>query len=213
MTRTVWLCADPCWALARKPESSGAMRLFSLLCANAMLVARSSAMLSRLPQAALWRSPRPAGFCDFCVRTIESHPFHHGQIKLQTSAHPCCCKGTTIGVPVSCCFCMRLMSLDRPGWDTLSCLGGHGTGCPGQRFGARDLGLAERGYQRLAGVRRFESRRIMSLDSGCFGGGWPLRHFRHGGHQAPRVFVAGSEQDLFGGPGFNDLAFVQDRDA
>ena len=27
-------------------------------------------MLRRLPQAALWRSPRPAGFCDFCVRTI-----------------------------------------------------------------------------------------------------------------------------------------------
>src|SRR5580698_3770532 len=52
-----------------------------------------------------------------------------------------------------------------------------------------------------------------SLDGCGFAVGPWLRHFRHGGHQALRIFVAGTEQDLFRGSGLDDLAFVQDRDA
>src|SRR5579862_2467899 len=85
MTRTVCPCTDPCFASLSIPESSGAMRenrpaSEGLLqrCPKAMLLANTSTKPRRLPQAALWRSWRPGGLRNFCVRTIKSHPFVYG---------------------------------------------------------------------------------------------------------------------------------------
>src|SRR5579863_1586628 len=77
MTRTVCPCTDPCFASLSIPESSGATRenrpaSEGLLqrCPKAMLLANTSTKPRRLPQAALWRSWRPGGLRNFCVRTI-----------------------------------------------------------------------------------------------------------------------------------------------
>src|SRR5215471_4010518 len=76
MTLTVWPFAVPRLALESRSDSSGATRENGPDCGawgltpNAIPVANSRTRPRRLPHAALWRSPRPAGFRDFCVRTI-----------------------------------------------------------------------------------------------------------------------------------------------
>src|ERR1700731_4808239 len=75
MTLTVWPCAVPLWAFARRSESSEAIRPWlpvwlDEFCPNAIPVAKRSVMLRRLPQAALCRSPRPFGFRNFSVCTM-----------------------------------------------------------------------------------------------------------------------------------------------
>src|ERR1700722_11559948 len=81
MTLTVSPRADPWWALASRPDSSGAMReaaspalvLFQRW-PNAIPVVSNSTMLKRLPQAALRFSPRPVHRFDLLARNIYS-PF------------------------------------------------------------------------------------------------------------------------------------------
>src|ERR1700722_13801929 len=81
MTLTVSPRADPWWALASRPDSSGAIREAASLVLvlfqrwpNAIPVVSSSTMLKRLPQAALRFSPRPVHRFDLLARNIYS-PF------------------------------------------------------------------------------------------------------------------------------------------
>src|SRR5580692_950561 len=84
MTLTVWPRVDPWWAFASGPESSGEIRpekrpfhppVAVVACPNAIPVVSSNTTLRRLPQPALCRSPRTAGFGDFFLCSIKSHPF------------------------------------------------------------------------------------------------------------------------------------------
>ena len=59
---------------SREPATGFAVVGFFQRCPNAIPVARRSTRLRRLPQAALCRSPRPAGFGDFFLCSIKSHP-------------------------------------------------------------------------------------------------------------------------------------------
>src|SRR5215472_6896012 len=74
MTRTVWTLEVPFLAFESKSESSGAMRdkrpPFGMPPPKHIPEASKMTKLTRLPQAALCRSPRPVGFGDFCRRTM-----------------------------------------------------------------------------------------------------------------------------------------------
>src|SRR5215472_9349891 len=142
MTRTVWFLAVPCFAFVSHPVSSGEMRenrpfpagVFTR-CPNAIPVANTtvSTALTRLPQAALCRSPRSEGL-RLCVVTIEISPFlHETGGKIVPCTGMSCCTGGATWPKVSGLLAMTCKVVLAMTWASLSRHEGRGTNCPTRR--------------------------------------------------------------------------------
>jgi hypothetical protein len=108
-------------------------------------------------------------------------------------------------------------ALARAGWASLSRQSGRGTLCLTFQV---DLNVTSVLWKLVTGAdvrmktgRKCEPELLRLLDRCSFARGQPLRHLGHRRHEALRVFMARTGQDLLGSSGLHDLPLVQDRNA